>query len=69
MKHKIKKDLYTLKNEYLFKIDCKKNDIGATINTTNKKFQNISFDGNMFIWQNDPKKDNSPKSKVNTLAC
>jgi hypothetical protein len=49
MKHKIKKDLYTLKNEYLFKIDCKKNDIGATINTTNKKFQNISFDGNMFI--------------------
>jgi hypothetical protein len=37
-----------------------------------KKFQNISFENpfyeNMFFWQKDPKKDNSPKCKVNTLV-
>ncbi len=39
--------------------------IGATIDTINKKFQNISFE-NSFIWKHvfsakDPQKNNSPK--------
>jgi hypothetical protein len=41
-KHKIKQKLYTFKNSYSFKIDCKKNwHIGATINKKIKIFQNI----------------------------
>ncbi len=39
----------------------------------NNFFQNISFE-NLSLWkrffeQKDPKKENSPKCKVNTLAC
>jgi hypothetical protein len=45
--------------------------IGATINTIYKKFQNISFEnsslGKHVFWEKDPKKDNSPKCKINTL--
>jgi hypothetical protein len=42
-----------------------------TINTIYKKFQNISFEnsswGKHFFGKKDPKKDNSPKCKINTL--
>jgi hypothetical protein len=33
-----------LSNFYLLKFDSKKKKIGATINTINRKFQNISFE-------------------------
>jgi hypothetical protein len=62
-------------NSYFFKFDCKQtyDILGATINTINKKFQNISFENSSLwkhvFWQNDPKKDNSLKCKINTLAC
>jgi hypothetical protein len=65
--------IYTLKKISIYSklIVRKKWHIGGTINTTNNFFQifhlKIPFD--VFIWQKDPKKDNSPKSKVNTLAC
>jgi hypothetical protein len=72
MKHKIWQNLYIFKKQ-LFKIDYENIwHIGATINTINKKFQKVSFEnplyGNMFFWQKDPKRDNNPKRKINTLV-
>jgi hypothetical protein len=59
-KIRIYSKFYFLKNKH----------IGAT---TNKMFQNISFENSSFwkhvFWQKDPIKENSPKCKVNPLAC
>jgi hypothetical protein len=73
MKHKILQNLCTFKNSYFSIFDYKKNwHIEAIINTICKKFQKVSFEnsflGKHVFWEKDPKKDNSPKCKVNTLV-
>jgi len=54
---------------YIFKIDYKNMTYWGN-NKYNK--QKVSFHNpfyeNMFFWQKDPKRDNSPKCKVNTLV-
>jgi hypothetical protein len=71
---KSSKILYTFKKSYLFKIYCwKKWHNGEPINTMNNFFQNISSEDLSLckkkFGQKDSKKENSPKCKVNTLAC
>jgi hypothetical protein len=54
-------------------VEKKKRHFGATINTIYKKFQNISFENSfqgkhVSFAKKDPKKNNTPKCKVNILA-
>jgi len=74
MKHKIWQNLCTFKNSYFSNFDCKKTyDILGQLQIQYiKSFKTfhlkIPLKENMFFEKKDPKKDNSLKCKVNTLA-